>query len=431
MGVNRRQFLLGGLAAAATTMGLVGCAPGSSNSGGGGGDASSAELNFTWWGNDVRNKNTTTAIDAYTKANPGVKISPQPGEWASYWDRLATQVAGNTAPDIIQMDMAYISEYGNRGALLDLSGVDTSKFIEGTVDSGKIDGTLNGINAGINCLVVLANPKVFEKAGVAVPDDKSWTWDCLVDVSAEVAKKTKLTFGFQSLVSDNLFQAWIRQQGKALFTPEGMGVETADVQGWFDYLVKAQKAGAIGTPSQITEEAAKSLDQSAIVVGTAALALSNSNQLEAITAAAGTDLSMLRYPTIAGNSAERKAWYKASMLWSASARTKNPEAAVAFISWLVNSPEAANLLLAERGMPANSEMQAAIKPKLSKVQQTVQTFLNDIQPELADTPIAPPPGGGKIGDVMLRFATEVLFGRQSTAEAAQKFMDEMKSNMQG
>ncbi len=431
MGVNRRQFLLGGLAAAATTMGLVGCAPGSGNSGGGGGDASSAELNFTWWGNDVRNKNTTTAIDAYTKANPGVKISPQPGEWASYWDRLATQVAGNTAPDIIQMDMAYISEYGNRGALLDLSGVDTSKFIEGTVDSGKINGTLNGINAGINCLVVLANPKVFEKAGVDLPDDKTWTWDSLVETSAEVANKTKLTFGFQSLVSDNLFQAWIRQQGKQLFTESGMGVETADVQGWFDYLVKAQKAGAIGTPSQITEEAAKSLDQSAIVVGTAALALSNSNQLEAITAAAGTDLSMLRYPTIAGNSAERKAWYKASMLWSASARTKNPDAAVAFISWLVNSPDAANILLAERGMPANGDMQAAIKPKLSKVQQTVQTFLNDIQPELADTPIAPPPGGGKIGEVMLRFATEVLFGRQSTAEAAQKFMDEMKSNMQG
>jgi multiple sugar transport system substrate-binding protein len=431
MGVNRRQFLLGGLAAAATTMGLVGCAPGSSNAGGGGGDASSADLTFTWWGNDVRNKNTTTAIDAYTKANSGVKISPQPGEWASYWDRLATQVAGNTAPDIIQMDMAYIAEYGNRGALLDLSGVDTSKFIEGTVESGKIDGTLNGINAGINCLVVLANPKIFEKAGVDLPDDKSWTWDSLIETSAEVAKKTKLTFGFQSLVSDNLFQAWIRQQGKALFTPEGMGVETADVQGWFDYLVKAQKAGAIGTPSQITEEAAKSLDQSAIVVGTAALALSNSNQLEAITAAAGTDLSMLRYPTIAGSSAERKAWYKASMLWSASARTKNPDAAVAFISWLVNSPDAANILLAERGMPANSEMQTAIKPKLSKVQQTVQTFLNDIQPELADTPIAPPPGGGKIGDVMLRFATEVLFGRQSTAEAAQKFMDEMKSNMQG
>ncbi|HVK36177.1 MAG TPA: extracellular solute-binding protein, partial [Microlunatus sp.] len=107
MGVNRRQFLLGGLglAAAATTIGLTGCAPGSSNSGGGGGDAGTADLAFTWWGNDVRNKNTSAAIEAYTKANPGVKIAPQPGEWSSYWDKLATQVAGNTAPDVIQMDM--------------------------------------------------------------------------------------------------------------------------------------------------------------------------------------------------------------------------------------------------------------------------------------------------------------------------------------
>ena len=431
MGVSRRQFLLGGLATAATTMGLVGCAPGSSNSGGGGGDASSAELAFTWWGNDVRNKNTTGLIDAYTTANPGVKISPQPGEWASYWDKLATQVAGNTAPDIIQMDMAYISEYGNRGALLDLGQVDTSKFIEGTVESGRINDTLYGINAGFNCLVFLANPKVFEKAGMSVPDDKTWTWDSLVDTAAEVASKSKLSFGFTSLLHSNVFEAWIRQQGKALFTADGLGFEAADVQAYFDYIVKAQKAGAIGKPSQITEEAAKSIDQSAIVVGTAAMALSNSNQLEAITAAAGTELTLLRYPTATGNVADRKAWYKASMLWSASAKTKNPDATIAFIDWLVNTPEAADINLAERGMPANGEIQEGIKSKLSKEQQTVQQFLLDIKPELTDPPIAPLPGGGTMNDVMQRFGTELLFGRQNSADAAQGFTDEMKSNLQG
>lgn len=433
MGVNRRQFLLGGLglAAAATTMGLTGCAPGSSPSGESGGDPGTADLAFTWWGNDVRNKNTTAAIAAYTEANPGVKIAPQPGEWSSYWDKLATQVAGNTAPDIIQMDMAYIAEYGNRQALLDLSGVDTSKFIEGTVDSGKINDTLYGINAGINCLVVLANPKVFEKAGVDVPDDKTWTWDSMIDTAAEVASKAKVAFGFQSLVSANLFQAWIRQQGKQLFTPDALGFDVADVTGWFDYLLKAQKAGAIGSPSQINEEFAKSLDQSGIVVGTAALALSNSNQLEAITAAAGTEITMHRYPTISGNAAERNAWYKASMLWSASARSKNPEAVVAFINWLVNSPEAAAINLAERGMPANGEIQEGITAKLSKEQQTVQQFLTDIKPELADTPIAPPPGGGKADEIMQRFGSEVLFGRQSSAEAAQGYVDELQSNLQG
>ena len=58
------------------------------------------------------------------------------------------------------MDMAYISEYGTRGALLDLSkGADVSKFVEGTVDSGKIDGKLVGINAGINSSIIFANPR--------------------------------------------------------------------------------------------------------------------------------------------------------------------------------------------------------------------------------------------------------------------------------
>src|SRR5688500_6819818 len=127
MAVSRRQFLLGagGLAAAATTVGLTGCAPGAS-SGGGGGEAGANTLALAWWGNPTRNKNTEAMIAAYKTAKPDLTITAQPGEFASYWDKLATQTAGGTAPDIIQMDMNYISEYGSRGALLDLGSVDTS-----------------------------------------------------------------------------------------------------------------------------------------------------------------------------------------------------------------------------------------------------------------------------------------------------------------
>jgi multiple sugar transport system substrate-binding protein len=161
MAISRRGFLLGtgGLAAVATSGGLVGCAPGSKAAGGG---AAAGTMALAFWGNPTRNKNTQDEIDAYVRAHPDVKIAGQPGDFASYWDKLATQTAGGTAPDIIQMDMAYIAEYGHRGALLDLSGVDTSKFVEGTVDSGKIDGKLVGINAGINSLVIMANPTLFE-----------------------------------------------------------------------------------------------------------------------------------------------------------------------------------------------------------------------------------------------------------------------------
>ena len=181
MAVNRRQFLIGagGLAAAAATMGLTACAPGLRWRQGGGDGGGAIDLKFAWWGNDAATRTPQAAIDAYMKANPNVKIAPQPGEFGSYWDKLATQTAGDQAPDIIQMDMDYISEYGTRrrSAGSEQDGADVSKFAEGTVDSGKIDGKLVGINAGINSATIFANPKIFEKAKMDMPDDTTWTWD--------------------------------------------------------------------------------------------------------------------------------------------------------------------------------------------------------------------------------------------------------------
>jgi multiple sugar transport system substrate-binding protein len=435
MALNRRQFLIGagGLAAAATTMGLSACAPGSSGgsgSQGGGGEGGKTNLALAWWGNPTRNKNTQAMIDAYMKANPNVTITGQPGEFGSYWDKLATQTAGGQAPDIIQMDMNYISEYGTRNALLDLSGVDTSKFVEGTVDSGKINGKLVGINAGINTAVILANPKVFEKAKMEVPDDKTWTWDQMIEVGAEAASKAGVPFGVSALLnSDTLFGAFVRQHGKELFTPDGLGFEAAEAQAWYDLLVKGVKAKAFGTPEQMTEEVAKPLDQSAIVVGTAAMQYQNSNQLLAVSNAAGEKIEMLRPPSLAGKATERKGWYKASMLWSASAKTKNPEAAIAWINWFANTPDAASIDLAERGIPPNAEILAEVKSKFSPEQQVVAKFINDIKTEVGNTPIAPPPGGGTIAELLSRHGTDVIYGRTSSAEGAQKLVDELKSNL--
>ncbi|HEX8509611.1 MAG TPA: ABC transporter substrate-binding protein, partial [Propionibacteriaceae bacterium] len=150
----------------------------------------------------------------------------------------------------------------------------------------------------------------------------------------------------------------------------------------------------------------------------------------AISAAAGKELKILRYPSLTGKATDRKAWYKASMLFSASARTKSPEAVVKLINWWVNTPESGMINLAERGIPANTEVLAAIQPKLSSAQKAVAKFIADIKPELATTPIAPPPGGGTLATVMVRYETDVLFGRSSSADAASKFVEELKSNLQ-
>src|SRR4029079_18274976 len=101
MDVTRRQLLVG-LAAAGATVGFAGCAPARSSKGGGGGSKS---LAVAWWGNPTRNKNSAAAIAAYAAAHKGLTVTGQPGEFSTYWDKLATQVAGGSAPDLIQMDV--------------------------------------------------------------------------------------------------------------------------------------------------------------------------------------------------------------------------------------------------------------------------------------------------------------------------------------
>jgi len=387
-------------------------------------------MTLAFWGNPTRNKNTQAEIDAYMKANPNLKIESQQSEFNSYWDKLATQTAGGTAPDIIQMDMNYISEYGSRGALLDLKDVDTSKFREGTVDSGRINDQLVGVNAGINSAIIFASPKVFEKAKMELPDDTTWTWDQMMEVGAEVASKAGVPFGVAELMgSDAMFGTFVRQHGKELFTGDGLGFDVAEAQAWYDLMVKGQKAKALGTPEQISEESGKPLDQNALVTGRAAMQYMNSNQLEAVNAASRQEMKILRGPSLTGKATDRKTWYKASMLWSASAKTKDPEAAAAWINWFANSQEAADIDKAERGIPPNSEILAAVTSKLSPAQQEVAKYITDIKSEVGATPIAPPPGGGTLASVLFRQGTDVLFGRTSTADAAKKFVDEVKSNL--
>ena len=229
-----------------------------------------------------------------------------------------------------------------------------------------------------------------------VPDDTTWTWDSMIEIAAEVAAKAGVPFGVCTVfeASDALFSAFVRQNGRELFSAEAVTFEAGDAQAWFDLMVKAQKAKAIGTPQQISEEGPKPLDQSAIVVGSPPCRPTTPTSCPRSPRPPGPRSAILRFPSLTGKATDRKAWYKASQLFSASAKTKNPEAVVAFIDWYVNSPESANINLAERGVPCNAEMLAAITPKLDKENQAVVKFIEDIKPEVTDTPIAPPPGGG-------------------------------------
>lgn len=435
MSWTRRQTLLGLMGGAGLAM-AAGCSRGGGGSGSTGGSGNGAtsggggqqHLRFAWWGNEVRDALTKEVVDLYLEQNPDISIEATPSEFGAYWDRLATQTAGGDMPDVIQMADGFMSEYGSRGSLLDLEPfVDTSKFAPGTVDVGRVDGVLVGINLGINTPTIMCNLGVLEAAGVDLPDDKTWTWEDYRELAAQITAATpENTYGSASPGTEGPLRAWVRQNGDELFLESGeLGTSVDVLRGYFELLAGFMDSGAIPPGSLIVEESTKPIEQTALVLGNAAFQIVWSNQYNVVSNSSEDEIVMLRMPSITGNEADQQAWYHPSQLWSASSKTASPEAAGAFIDWLVNSPEVGGILLDERGRPCNTEVLAQIEDKLSPEGKAISTFLSELEPALGEPQPVPPPGAGQVlGDIMSRAQDDLYFGDIDAAGAAERFYQE-------
>ncbi|MGC4937673.1 ABC transporter substrate-binding protein [Kribbella sp. DT2] len=431
---RRRVRALAAVTMAAALLATSACG---GDSGGGGGDSASGEvtLRFNWWGSDTRHKITQQVIDSFQKENPNIKIKGEFGEWAGYWDKLATTVAANDAPDVIQMDEKYLREYADRGALLDLKkadGLDTAKFEPDTLAAGEFDDGLYGLNAGINAFTIVANPAVFKAAGVAIPDDTTWTWDEYGAVSAEISQKLNgkgwgtAAYG----TNDASLNMWARQQGESLFTEDGkLGISKDKLTQYWTNLLALQASKATPSAEFTSQGMTAPLDQSGMATGKLAMSYAWSNQLNALSKASGQQLKLLRLPSATGKASENGSYYKGSMFWSISSRSKHPAEAAKFVSYLANNTTAGNLLLAERGVPPNTEIRTAVATKLQPADAASQAFIQAIAKELGKPSPPPPVGGGQVEKIIQRYTTEVLFGRLSPGDAAQKFLDEMNGEL--
>lgn len=425
---TRRQTIALG-AAAPALIALAACGP-NAGSGDGGSEGGSGTLRLAWWGNPTRNENTTNVIEAYKSVDDSVTISAEPGEWSGYWDKLATQTAGGDMPDIIQMDEKYLSEYGQRGALLDLAsaGLDTSKFAPGTVEVGELpDKGLLAINAGLNAVSIIVNPAVFEEAGVDLPDDSTWTWESMAQLATQITEATPDgTYGMSQMGGvQGVFQLYVRQLGQDQYNAEGVGFDPAAATQFLEWGKSLQDTKACPDASVSVEDASKSMDQSLFATGKLGITMVWSNQVVAHDALVPGGVKVLRPPSMTGSSADVQLWYKASMYWSVSAKTADPDAAVKFVDFLVNSPDAGKILSVERGVPGNLDVREAITPDLDAANLMAVEYLDSVEAELGEPPTITPQGGGEFEAILTRVSQDLLFGTIDAAAGGQRLVDEL------
>jgi multiple sugar transport system substrate-binding protein len=425
MRIPRRAYRL---ATAALGAALLASACGG-ESGDDGGDVT---IRFSWWGNEDRAKITNQAVDAFEKANPGIIVETESIDFNSYFDRLATSVAANDEPDVITMGGAYPREYADRGVLLDLDTVkgdlDLGELDKGALANGTFDDTRYGVPTGVNTFGLIANPAIFEAAGVPLPDDDAWSWSDFVRIATEISDKSPDgTFGAADPTAPDALDLYANQKtGEGLYRDGGgLAIEAKTVRSWFDMTTKLMREGAT-PPASLTAELAgqPAPEQTLMGQGRAGMMFGWSNLITAYRQASGADLVLLRAP---GETTDEGTgmWLQASQLYTISKRSEHPEAAAKLVDFLIADPRAADLIKADRGIPANPDIRAHLEESLDDSGKVEFAFV-DRMSELVDGHfVIGPTGSTESVDILTRVNDSVLFGQTSPADGAEQFVTEL------
>ncbi|SEU23969.1 ABC transporter substrate-binding protein [Nonomuraea wenchangensis] len=400
---------------------------------GGEGAGGGTELRFFYWGSEARRKMTEEAIRKFEEKHPDIKVVGEFSGFADYYETLATKVAADEAPDVITIEIRGLREYAERGTLADLTdAVDTADIDAKVLATGTIGGKRYAIPTGVNAWSLVVDPEAFRKAGQKLPDDTKWTWDEYASLAAAITAGTGgRIYGAQQAFNPAFLQIFAAQRGERFYDGNRIGVSPRTLKAW--WALHRKLVDTKGSPgvARTVELAAQNVDRSLFATGNVAMGMWWSNELGAISkAAGGKQLGLLRMPK-AGDAASGGMFLQPAMFYTVAERSPHRAAAATFIDFMVNDPDAGGIVLSDRGLPANAKVLAAVTGKLPDVDKKTVAFLKEVAGELTDPPSAPPKLASAMEDILRRYTHEVLFGRMSPDAAAQKFVTEANASIAG
>jgi len=385
--------------------------------------AATERLRLIFWGGQARADKTGKASKLFTNQN-GVTVQNEFLAWNDYWTKLATQIAGGNAPDVVQMDYRYIAEYAARNAIapldefigkeLDLSGFDNDQ-----IEGGKVSGKLYGISLGANSVATMVNTAVFDKAGIKLPVG-GFTYDQLYEY-ADVFKQAGLPNGIRVIMdasgSEPVLENWLRQRKKALYTVDGqLAFSADDATEWFILWSKLREAGVCVT-AEDNALATGPMESTMIVSGKAALQPDNSNLLVAYQSLMQDPLALAPYPLISSGASGGQ-YRKPSMFFSIANSSGSKSQAAEFLSFFVNDLEAAKLLGTERGIPCSEPVREALAPTLSALERAGLEYVSGLGDILGPIPPSPPTAAGEVSQsVLANISQQVAFGMEKPENA--------------
>ena len=347
---SRRRLVL--VAGAAASLGVCGASR-----------AAETVLRFSWWGGGGRHEATLKTIAAFQQANPGVRIKAEYMGFNGYLERLTTQIAGGSEPDVMQINWAWLAMFSKRGnGFTDLNkhaawlGLD--QFSAEDRDSGLVSGKLNALPVSYTARVMLWNQAAWERVGLALPR----TWDEIFSAGPVFrAKAGDKAYALDGELYDMMLlaQAYVQQKHGMPFvdpaTPR-VAMNAAAALDWVQ-AYKRLTSNHVATPLPLRASlggADKPTEQQPDwVVGLWAgnHTWDSSIGLRQSTLNAQQKLALGDFPTL--RDAKNSGMFgRPTLMFAVGRNSRQPEVAARFVNYLLTDPEAALILGRTRGVPA-------------------------------------------------------------------------------
>ncbi len=375
-------------------------------------------LQMSWWGGDARHQGTIRAIELWNKNHPNVKVEYSYMGWDGYHDKLTTQLAGGTAPDVFQYSYANTTIYGDMAVLEDLTPYAKTKFgdfPEGLWSFGIYKGKKIGAPTGSNTYALIYNKTLLQKMGVRLPTMNE-TWDSYLELCKQATKDTTGDGKIDIWGTNNIYDTPVdgllfvyHQFGIEFWSADGkhsMMNDPASVNIWrmFKGFIDA-KVCMMPTDATVPE---------GLFPITAGLVAMTFGPASGFSSDAGAvegkwELGMVRLPQkVKGKSGEVSA---TPMLFGIYANGKHKPQALEFLSWFLTDVEAARAIGIQRGMYGTSKIREALQSTFSPADKEMANLLNAVDAEKNAPPIADPANRMKWEDIFMPEREKLSFGQ--------------------
>lgn len=431
MKLKRFSKWAGLLCLALTVAVTAACSSDSGSSGAEEAKEEKATLRFSWWGSEVRHQALLEAIDLYMEKNPNVTIEPEYGGFDGYYQKLVTQFAGGTAPDLTPLSVDWIEEIAVKGNLvldlntlkdhLNLDAFD-AEFLN---DYATFDGKLIGLPMGANGIVTLYNREFFEKFGIS--ENTKWDWNTIREIGKKVHEQDPDAYllglfdyriFLQPFVNQLTGNQWINDD-------KSLGFDAAAAEKAFAYYRQLLDDGVIQPveESSLYPDLAENLQWQNGNIGMMFTLASTIAKVKSYTPDVG--VSMFPVPADAKTSA---VLVNPSNPLAINKDTKYPEEAAKFASWLLTDPEAARILKDVYSVPA-ATANAAMLAEEGLIDPTVAEAV-EIALSNPGAPVNGLSNNNELNQISQDILERVAFRKLEPAQAAEELTSRLVDKLQ-